>query len=292
MSSLDLAPTGEQQTTPSPARGQSEVVSVIRHTVIPGKEPEYEAWLHQIVPIASKAEGHRGVNVIRPQTGSRTYTIVLHFDALPHLEKWLASDIRKRLILDVQHLLEDGDQVEIKTGLEFWFTPPDSEQKRAKPYKQFLITLSAIFPLTILLPWLLRPLFHAAPILGMPGISNFVIAVGIVALMIYVIMPRYTRLMARWLYRRELSMSACRDQRLPAEHEDRGAGLCLDYSLLDKAGVSIGVARTVIVQGRVDRENRCNLGNQHLRPRVRPQSAGHRHHSVELTVSCGRLRQL
>jgi len=34
------------------------------------------------VPIAATAEGHRGVNVIRPHVGSRTYTIVLHFDAL------------------------------------------------------------------------------------------------------------------------------------------------------------------------------------------------------------------
>jgi hypothetical protein len=89
--------------------------------------------------------------------GSRTYTIVLHFAALEHLEQWLASEVWKRLILEVQHLLQDGDQVEIKTGLEFWFRPPDSEQKRAKPYKQFLITLSVIFPLTILVPWLLTP---------------------------------------------------------------------------------------------------------------------------------------
>src|SRR5947209_7280951 len=112
MKSLELAPTEKQQAIPSPAHGQSEVVSVIRHTVIRGKEQEYEAWLHEIVPIAANAEGHRGVNVIRPHTGSRTYTIVLHFDALPHLEEWLASDIRKRLILEVQHLLADGDQVE------------------------------------------------------------------------------------------------------------------------------------------------------------------------------------
>ena len=177
------------------------MLSVIRHTIVPGKEPEYEAWLREIVPIAATAEGHRGVNVIRPHVGSRTYTIVLHFDALEHLQRWLASDVRKRLILKVQHLLEEGDQVEIKTGLEFWFTPPASEQKRAKPYKQFLVTLSAIFPLTVLVPWSLAPLFHAAPALALPGFGNFLTAAVIVGLMTYVIMPRYTRLIATWLYR-------------------------------------------------------------------------------------------
>ena len=129
---LSLAPVNETHAL-APHRGQSEVLSVIRHTVVPGKEQEYQAWLREIVPIAETAEGHRGVNVIRPHAGSRTYTVVLHFDALEHLERWLASDVRKQLILKVQHLLEQGDQVEIKTGLEFWFTPPASEQKRAKP---------------------------------------------------------------------------------------------------------------------------------------------------------------
>ncbi len=197
---LGLAPVNETHAL-APHRGQSEVLSVIRHTVVPGKEQEYEAWLREIVPIAETAEGHRGVNVIRPHAGSRTYTVVLHFDALEHLERWFASDVRKQLVLKVQHLLEQGDQVEIKTGLEFWFTPPASEQKRAKPYKQFLITLSAIFPLTVIVPWLLAPLLHAVPALALPGLANFVAAAVIVGLMTYVIMPRYTRLIAAWLYR-------------------------------------------------------------------------------------------
>jgi uncharacterized protein len=201
MSSVDLAPAGEKQAAPSPAREQSVVVSVSRHTVIQGKDQEYEAWLREIVPIVGSAEGQRGINVIRPHMGSRTYTIVLHFDVLEHLEQWLDSEVWKRLILEVQHLLQDGDQVEIKTGLEFWFRPPDSGQKRAKPYKQFLITLSVIFPLTMLVPWLLTPLFRAAPILGASAITHFLVAAIVVALMTYVIMPRYTRLMAAWLYR-------------------------------------------------------------------------------------------
>jgi antibiotic biosynthesis monooxygenase (ABM) superfamily enzyme len=200
MSSVDLARAGTRQAIQPPVRGRSVVVSVSRHTVIPGKDEEYEAWLREIVVIAGNAEGQRGMNVIRPHSGSRTYTIVLHFDALEHLQQWLASEVWKRLILEVQHLLQDGDQVEIKTGLEFWFTPPGSEQKHAKPYKQFLITLSVIFPLTMLVPWLLTPLFRAAPVLEAAAIAHFLVAAIIVALMTYVIMPHYTRLMAAWLY--------------------------------------------------------------------------------------------
>jgi antibiotic biosynthesis monooxygenase (ABM) superfamily enzyme len=102
------------------------------------------------------------------------------------------------------HISKEAMQVEIRTGLEFWFTPPDSGQKHAKTYKQFLITWSVIFPLTIFVPWVLHPLFQTVPFLGLPGISNLLISAMIVGLLTYVIMPRYTRMVATWLYRRIL----------------------------------------------------------------------------------------
>ena len=201
MSNMDPPVVGTNQAIPSSARGQSVVVSVLRHTVMPEKDQEYGSWLGEIAPIADNVEGHRGVNIIQPRTGSRTYTIVHYFDTLEHLERWAASEVWERLLLKAQPLLQEEEQVEIKTGLEFWFRPPDSRQKHAKPYKQFLVTLSAIFPLTILVPWLLGPLFRAAPIVGVPGVAHFLVAAVVVALMTYVIMPHYTRLMAAWLYR-------------------------------------------------------------------------------------------
>ena len=120
---------------------------------------------------------------------------------IEHLEGWLSSNARKRLLAEIEPYLEGGDQVENTTGLEFRFTPPDSEQKQAKRYKQFLVTWSVIFPLTIFVPWVLHPLFQTIPLLGLPGISNLIIAGMIVGLLTYVIMPPYTRMITTWLYR-------------------------------------------------------------------------------------------
>jgi len=173
-----------------------EVTLVIKHHLKPGEEAQYEAWLREIVPTAQRFPGHQGVNIVRPPAGAGEYTIVLHFDTLEHAQTWVASDTRRTLLAQVESLLIHGDQVEIKTGLEFWFTPPAGRQ-HAKSYKQFLLTLSAIFPLTMLVPFVLRPLFTAVPALGLPGISNLLISAVIVGLMTYVIMPRYTRLVVR-----------------------------------------------------------------------------------------------
>jgi antibiotic biosynthesis monooxygenase (ABM) superfamily enzyme len=69
-----------------------------------------------------------------------------------------------------------------------------------KRYKQFLLTLSAIFPLTIVVPWLLGPLLGRGGTIAFVG-GKLVVATAIVGLMVYVIMPRYTRVVANWLYR-------------------------------------------------------------------------------------------
>ena len=183
------------------SRDSSAVASVIRHTVRAGSESRYEAWFREVTAIAQTFPGHGGVDLIRPPKGSRTYIVVPHFDTSEHLERWISSDARKRFIAEIEPYLEGGDQAEIRTGLEFWFTPPDSEQKHARTYKQFLITWSVILPLTIFVPWVLHPLFRMVPFLGLPGIRNLLISATIVGLLTYVIMPRYTRMAARWLYR-------------------------------------------------------------------------------------------
>ncbi len=178
---------------------QDSVTSVIQQRPKPTAVAAYEAWVKEITPEAQRFPGHRGVNVIRPHDASGTYTIVLHFDTLEHLTAWLESDTRARLVEKVRPLLVGGERIEIKTGLEFWFTPPGG--RRAKPYKQFLLTFSAIFPLTIVVPWALQPVFTQLPLLGELIVRHIIVAAIIVGLMTYVIMPHYTRLVASWLYR-------------------------------------------------------------------------------------------
>jgi len=160
----------------------------------------YEHWLKQIVPKAQQFPGHRGVNIIRPHGQQQDYTIVLHFDTESHLRAWLDSDVRKSLIEEVRPWLDTDETIEIKTGLEFWFTPPDS-RKAARPYKQFLVTLSAIFPLSLLVQALLAPVWASFTFSVPLAVKAFLSSFIIVGLMTFVIMPRYVRLVASWLYR-------------------------------------------------------------------------------------------
>ncbi|WP_058375908.1 antibiotic biosynthesis monooxygenase [Pandoraea norimbergensis] len=175
------------------------VTAVIEHHVRAESVAAYEQWLKRIVPIAERFPGHRGVHVLRPVPGSTVYTVTLRFDSLPHAEDWFQSDARQTLLSEVTPFLARDEQRQTVTGLEFWFHPAPG-QKPAKRYKQFLLTLSVIFPLTMIVPLPVRWLA-----LQLPWLDNFVVtkllaAAIIVGLMTYVIMPRVTRAAARWLY--------------------------------------------------------------------------------------------
>jgi antibiotic biosynthesis monooxygenase (ABM) superfamily enzyme len=181
------------------AEGQSESVAfVITHKVREGQEPRYEAWLGEILGAVSAAPGYLGREVFRPPRRTTNYTTILRFGSKAALDAWAESDARRAFVDRVRDLLEHGDVHEIQTGIDFWFTPEGV--KAPKPWKQFLLILSAVYPLSLIIPVVFGPLFVAAPALGHPLVRGLLIAGTLAALLTFVILPRYTRLVKLWLY--------------------------------------------------------------------------------------------
>ncbi len=174
---------------------------VIKHRVREGSEPEYEAWLAEISPVARDFPGYLDLHRVVPVPGlTNTYTIILRFDSEDKLRNWMYSPERVALIEKVSPLLVTDDDFHIQSGLDFWFTPQGAKAQLPTRWKQFLITWSAIFPLVLLVPLAVVPILKA---LGLPGnhYLNTLVVTGIIcSLMVYAIMPRYTRLVHRWLF--------------------------------------------------------------------------------------------
>jgi antibiotic biosynthesis monooxygenase (ABM) superfamily enzyme len=175
------------------------VAFIITHTVKAGEGERYERWLADILGAVSSFPGYLGRQVFPPAQGARKYTTIVHFDSHDHLEAWAESDKRKSFVGGVTDLLEKGDLHQIRTGVDFWFTPEGVVSP--KPWKQFLLTLTAVYPLSLIIPRLLDPLFRVAPFLGNQLISGLLVAAILTALLTFVVMPRFTRLVERWLYK-------------------------------------------------------------------------------------------
>jgi len=173
------------------------VALVITHTIRAGEEKRYETWLTDILRAVSAFPGYLGREIFRPVQGRRTYTCIVRFDSNDHLKAWAESEVRKTFVSQVNDLLEKGDQHEIRTGIDFWFTPEGL--RPPKPWKQFVLTLSAVYPLSLIISSL-TALLSVSPILTHPLIRGLLIALSLTALLTFVVMPRYTRLMKWWLY--------------------------------------------------------------------------------------------
>ena len=174
---------------------------VISHQVNDQYKSNYEAWLKEIIPVSKSYPGHLGVSIVHPVAGATvTYTVIIRFDTRKNLLNWMGSDDRKKLIEKVKPYLADDDKFFVRSGLDFWFTPEGAKAKLPTKWKQFLVTWSAIFPLVLgmsaLIDWLVNNLSisvnHPVKVLGLTFL--------VVLMMVYVVMPRYTKLVHKWLF--------------------------------------------------------------------------------------------
>lgn len=183
------------------APGADETVTlIVKHRVKTGFETAYEAWLRNIVRVAGEREGHLGVDVVRgKRAGLDTYTCVLRFCSTEAMQQWLESSERQALVEEAAPMLADGDQTEVAPVNEFWFAPLADAASPPPRWKQAVITLLVIFPHTLLVPLIWGPLLKLHPLLSNYVVSTFLITLTIVLSVVYVFMPRVTRLFAPWL---------------------------------------------------------------------------------------------
>ncbi len=173
----------------------------IQHRVRPDAISRYESWLHIILAKAAEYPGHQGVHIIRPPEGDTEYSIVIRYATAADADRWVNSRERLQLLDSVADALELGDRFQIRSGIDFWFTPRFKAARQAPLWKQWLITTSVIWPLTTFVPPLLNPLFASVPVLGTWGVNQGILAAIIVALVVFLIMPPYVRLISGWLFR-------------------------------------------------------------------------------------------
>jgi uncharacterized protein len=177
----------------------------ITHRVRDGKHADYERWVNEIAPIAKASPGHLDWHIVRPVAGvTATYTVVIRFDTRAHLEQWMESPIRSRLIAKVRPLFAGGDDFFISRGLDFWFVPEGAGARVPVRWKQYLATWSAIYPLVLVMPLLVTPALRQ---LGVPEnyfLTTLAVTGAVAFLMVYVVMPRYTKLIHRWLFTQEI----------------------------------------------------------------------------------------
>ncbi len=180
---------------------KEQVSFVITHHVHPENHPKYEEWLHKTILEAAKYPGHLGTHVAKPTDDGEQYEISVRFATRADAERWINSDRRHELVKEIETIISEPERLDIRSGIDYWFTTVTEGHKPPKRWKQWLTSVSVIWPLTMIIPLILRPLFRAIPILGHFGVVQLIVAMCVVFMVVYVVMPPYTRAIAKWLSR-------------------------------------------------------------------------------------------
>lgn len=169
----------------------------IERTVVAGREADFEAWVSGITAEALKFEGHMGVNVIRPNSGSRNYVTIFRFDNYAHSKAWEISPVRQQWLDKLEDIIEGDAQIMKGTGLEFWFDLPELPVVRPSPHKMALVLFCIVYAMLLVINTLLAP-FTSGWTVELRLLAGVMVQVP---LMTYVVMPRVTRLLKSWLFK-------------------------------------------------------------------------------------------
>jgi len=173
------------------------VTIIVKRRPKPGYEKEFEEVVAGISRAAMTYKGHLGVNIFRPNKTTNYYRIVFKFDTRRNFIAWETSPERQEWLSRFAEVDNGDHQMEVLSGLETWFTTWDEEAVVPPPkYKMMIIVWLAVFPLSITLHLLLKPVLDETHII----VQVAIITVIIVALMTYIVMPLMSKLFHRWLH--------------------------------------------------------------------------------------------
>jgi uncharacterized protein len=179
-------------------RDDGSVTVVTSRRVKPGHERDFEQWLDGIGAAAARYPGCLWRRITRPEDHARPeWGVVFKFDSYEHLRAWTDSIERRTWLERVKpHELDEFKET-VLTGLERWFTLPALPGVPPPPrYKMALVTLVVVYPLS-------QALGAAANrwLGGVPApLRSLVASMAMILLLTWVVMPRVTRLLRRWLY--------------------------------------------------------------------------------------------
>ncbi len=173
------------------------VTVVVRRHVRPGSGPIYEDWLERLTAEASAMPGYLGAQFQKPAAPDAPYISVFRFDTVETLRAFETSELRARYLAEIAPHVASDAVWDKTTGLEIWFeAPKGTVVAQPSPHRMALVLVTVVFLLVLGLNVALAPLIGDWPLV----LRLLVTVVLQVLLMTYLIMPRVTRALARWIF--------------------------------------------------------------------------------------------
>ncbi|PBC81096.1 MULTISPECIES: antibiotic biosynthesis monooxygenase [unclassified Streptomyces] len=182
----------------SPARPATDVVTaVISHEVKSGQEQQFLRWQEKTLMAQEKAPGFMGSELFKPVEGVQDHwVVVFRFDSRAHLDDWLHSEVRTKLLAEGSKYFTSYDVRKVGSAFSGWFqfdrrggAPPD--------WKQAMSVVLALYPTVMVLNLTVGVGLEKLTIREYIGL--FLSNVLSVSALTWLLMPLVNRAFAFWL---------------------------------------------------------------------------------------------
>lgn len=197
---LDGGTLGEQVHAPGTSHTPSTVTEVIFSKIRAGMTERYLKWAERIQEAQARQPGYRGAYLQPPARGTEGghWTTILRFDSAAHLNAWMNSAERRRLLVETSDFVESVEQVHLATAFPGW-VPIDPKTGKGPPnWKTALLVLLGLYPCVMLEMRFLAPVLFNLGIHSAPEL--FLSNCGSVAVTSFITMPLFVRWFHWWLF--------------------------------------------------------------------------------------------
>src|SRR5215831_8292986 len=128
------------------------VTAIISMRVQPGQEVAFQEWQRRIAAVEATFEGFSGYRLEPPVLGVQDdWTTMIRFDSDAHLDAWLNSEQRQRLLAETPRFNAESHIRKVRTSFDSWFTSGQGVAAEPPPsWKQNMIVLLMLYPTVFL----------------------------------------------------------------------------------------------------------------------------------------------
>jgi hypothetical protein len=145
------------------------VSAVISTRIKPGQEIAYRQWRQRIAAVQAKAVGFQGYRFEPPVPGVQDdWLNILRFDSEPHLQAWLESPTRLKLLEEAADFTQEYHTRIVRSGFGQWF-PGEGSAAAPPAWKQNMVVLLMLYPVVFSFGmWVQNPFLIKAARLPFP----------------------------------------------------------------------------------------------------------------------------
>lgn len=171
----------------------SDGLLLVRFKVSECAAIDFEKWKSKAVGLIKIVKGFIDISFLDRIKEADYVHVLIRFGCDDQVRAWLNSDTRKKIFNDTNSTWLTERREVVHSGNIFWYRVFESTKK----WKQWAVTFIAVYPLTLVIPGLVKGITNVVPLYFFAGIIS---ALMISGFMIYMVLPFIHNLFRKWLH--------------------------------------------------------------------------------------------